>query len=91
MRKEIKKKEGAIEMDILAAASLVASVMITTALIALEFERQMDVLHGPYIEGRDVRSSGQPSARFVLMARVAMERLQWKARNIAYVTSLVAC
>jgi hypothetical protein len=77
-------------MDIFEAVTCVAFVMVATTLVALVIERRMDVLHGPYLEGRKGPSHPLLSARFQAIARLA-EQLRWKARNIVYVTSLVPC
>ena len=77
-------------MDIFEAVTIVAFVMISATLVALVIERRMDVLHGPYLEGRKGPSHTLLSARFQAIACLA-EQLRWKARNIMYVTSLVPC
>ena len=76
-------------MDILAAATIVALVVTGTTLFAFVFERRMDVLHGPYIEGRQLRASAWTIVASI--SEPAMDRLRWKARNVPYITSLFAC
>jgi len=80
-------------MDIFEAVTFVAFVMVATTLVhwlRWVIERRMDVLHGPYLEGRKGPSHPLLSARFQAIACLA-EQLRWKARNIMYVTSLVPC
>jgi hypothetical protein len=78
-------------MDILAAITTIASVTLATTFVALILERRMDVLYGPYIEGRESQLPVSLSARLTSTASMAIDRLRCKARNIVYVTSLVAC
>ncbi len=79
---------GPIKMDILAAATIVALVATATTLFAFAFERRMDVLHGPYIEGRAEASTWKLVNS---VSGPAMDRLRWKARNVPYITGLFAC
>jgi hypothetical protein len=61
-----------------------------TALAAMAYERRMDVLHGPYVEGKAGRmdfSAGQ----FWRPIQSAVDRFRWKARNMLYLTSVIAC
>ncbi len=64
---------------------LVGFVFAATALGALVYERQTDVLHGPYIEGR-------PRPRTLDVnwdpLRALADRLSFKARNVVYLASL---
>jgi hypothetical protein len=78
-------------MDILAAATIVALVVTGTTLFAFAFERRMDVLHGPYIEGRQLRFKASTWAIVSSIAEPAMDSLRWKARNVPYITGLFAC
>ena len=78
-------------MDIFASATIVALVVTATTLFAFVFERRMDVLHGPYIEGRERQSKTSARAIVGSIARPAMDRLRWKARNVPYITCLFAC
>lgn len=78
-------------MDILAAATIIALVATATALFAFVFERRMDVLHGPYIEGRKRRSKASAWTAVSSFCEPAMDSIRWKARNVPYVTCLFAC
>ena len=70
---------------------LTGFVFASTALATLAFERSMDVLHGPYIEGRNTVNPAMAAlARFWRPAREAAEDLRWKARNVAYFASVIA-
>ncbi len=70
--------------------ALVGCVFAAVTLGMTAVERRMDVLHGPYIEDRvvvrDIAAEGlwQP-----LLS--ATEALQWKARNVVYLASLIGC
>lgn len=80
-------------MDIFAAATIVVLIATATALFAFAFERRMDVLHGPYIEGRGKQATAFAVAWAIVpaIAGPAVDALRWKARNVPYVTSLFAC
>ena len=64
-------------------------VFAATSTGVLVYEHQMDVLHGPYIEGRQetryVPAMFEP-VRPVVAA--VIERITWKARNAIYLASL---
>jgi hypothetical protein len=51
----------------------------------------MDVLHGPYIEGRQRRSKASAWTIVASISEPAMDSLRWKARNVPYITALFAC
>jgi hypothetical protein len=72
-------------MEILVVTAFVA----TAALAKWIYERQMDVLHGHYIEGRE---RADHLAQIVAPARAAIDpfvaRLAWQARNAIYLASL---
>jgi hypothetical protein len=69
---------------------LVGFVFAATALAAVVFERRMDVLHGPYIEGRNVSHPTIALKRFWTPVREAADGFSWKARNVAYFASVIA-
>jgi hypothetical protein len=73
-------------MDVL---GILGFVFALTATGRLAYERQSDVLHGPYIEGR-VRTRGLASIICLMRAVVnaLMEHLNWQARNAIYLASL---
>ena len=64
-------------------------VFAATATGVLVYEHHMDVLNGPFIEGRD-----QPRVIAAMLAPVRklveplIERLNWQARNAIYLASL---
>ena len=64
---------------------LVGLVFAATALGALAYEHQTDVLHGPYIEGRV-----QPRTLDLIWdpLRPLADRLSFKARNVVYLALL---
>jgi len=78
-------------MDIFTAATIVALVATATAVFAFVFERRMDVLYGPYIEGRARRSKASTWTIVRSISEPAMDKLRWKARNVPYITGLFAC
>jgi hypothetical protein len=66
-------------------------VFAATTLAAMAYERRMDVLYGPYLEGRAGRRVRLSTGRFLKLAHSAADRLRWKARGMVYVTSIIAC
>ncbi len=76
-------------MDSLAIFGILGFAFAATTSGVLVYERQSDVLHGSYIEGRE-----QPriSAAIFGFARAigeaAVEHLNWKARDAVYLASL---
>ena len=69
-------------MEIIAILVLVFAAAATGKFI---YEREMDVLHGRYIEGRE--ESKEFAAVWNPML-VQVERLNWTARNAVYLASL---
>jgi hypothetical protein len=69
---------------------IVGSVFAATVFGAWMYERRMDVLYGPYIEGRarttNIASVWAPARS---IAGRVMDRLNWKARNIVYLAALI--
>jgi hypothetical protein len=63
---------------------IVGFVFAAVAVGTLIYEREMDVLHGPYIEGRE--QTDELAAVWNPML-VAVDRLNWKARNAIYLAS----
>jgi hypothetical protein len=66
----------------------VGLVFAAAALGRFAYERQMDVLHGPYIEGRDTR----PIRPVIAKPPVSLfDRLRFRLRGMVYLASIVAC
>ena len=63
------------------------AVFAAATFVAVTYERRMDVLYGPYIEGRATLSA----ARFWKPVHAAADRLGRKARNVIYFVSVIAC
>ncbi|HZR90327.1 MAG TPA: hypothetical protein VFB02_26300 [Bradyrhizobium sp.] len=69
-------------------AILVGLVFAAASLGRFAYQRHMDVLHGPYIEGRDTRPL------FGIIAeplRSMIDRLRFKLRGMVYLASIAAC
>jgi len=64
---------------------IVGFVFAAVAVGTLIYEREMDVLHGRYIEGR--QEANEFGAVWNPML-VLVDRLNWKARNAVYLASL---
>jgi hypothetical protein len=73
------------------------SVFIAAALIAKLHQRRQDVLHGPYIEGRDVRHPLKGITDWFAQAirsselRQRFARVGWKFRDVSYFASAIIC
>ena len=65
-------------------------VFSATTLAAMAHERRMDVLYGPYVEGRANRMDF-PAGQFLKSINSAVDGFRWKARNMLYLTSVIAC
>jgi hypothetical protein len=75
-----------LTMEMIEFVGFAFAAMIVAALV---HEHRKDVLHSPYIKGSDRREG-------VVMKRLAMapataDRLRWRARNMIYLTSIIAC
>ena len=81
---------GGPQMDI-ETLGLPGFAFAATALATMAYERRMDVLYGPYIQRRAGIRTGLSVRRFWTTASSAVDRLRWKARNVIYLTSIVAC
>ena len=76
-------------------------VFIMTGLAAMVCERRMDVLYGSYIEGRTAGSGLLSIERLWTPVRSGFDRgfllpqnilrLRWKAREMIYLASVIAC
>ena len=75
---------------IIETIAVLGFVFAATALAAVVFERRMDVLYGPYIEGRNVSYSAIALQRLWMPMREAADGFSWKARNVAYFASVIA-
>lgn len=69
-------------------AIAVGLVFAAASLTRFAYERHMDVLHGPYIEG----CTTQPVLRMVAGSlSPIIDRLRFKLRGRAYLASIAAC
>jgi len=90
----IKRRGPPVTIEIIA---FLLSVFIATALIAKAYERRQDVLHGPYIQGRDVRHPIEGVMDLLEQAfeasklRQSFAQLGWKVRNVGYFASAIIC
>jgi len=79
-----------MNIEIIEIIIAVGLVFAAASLGRFAYERQMDVLHGPYIEGRTrprgAVASWQPARALV---EALIERLNWNARHVIYLASLV--
>jgi hypothetical protein len=73
-----------MNFEIIATVGL---VFAATTAGRIAYERRMDVLHGPYIEGRDGSDSASPPADPL---RRLTDRLRWKLRGAIYLASIAA-
>ena len=69
---------------------LIAFVIAAAGIAGMAYERRMDVLYGPYIERRFNRPPVRVQSHRILIDRT-FNHLRWKARNVVYLTSIVAC
>jgi hypothetical protein len=69
----------------------VGFVFAAASLAAILYERRMDVLHGPYIQGRAERNLVLLVERFLTPIQSAAERLRWKVRPMIHRASIIAC
>lgn len=65
--------------------ALAGLVFAAAALAAVAYERHMDVLHGPYIEGRSGRVG-----RIWTPIRSAAEYFRWKAGILGCLSVMIA-
>jgi hypothetical protein len=71
--------------------ALLSFVFAAAALATAAYERRMDVLYGPYIEGGALELVSFSAERFRKPARAAADSFRWKARNMAYLASAIPC
>jgi hypothetical protein len=70
--------------------ALAGFVFAAAALAALAYERRMDVLYGPYIEGRSGRA-GISIERFWAPMRSAADYFRWRAGIFSCLAVMIAC
>jgi hypothetical protein len=68
--------------------AIVGVVFAVTALAALTYNRRMDVLHGPSIEGR---AADEQANKLLVLAPALVDHFRWKTRSMIYLTSIIAC
>ena len=68
-------------------AIVIGLVFAAASLGRFAYERHMDVLHGPYIEGRDTRSV----LTMIAAPLTVIDRLRFKLRGMIYLASIAAC
>jgi hypothetical protein len=88
IRATVQSKDGGLKMDF-ETIGLLGFVFAAVALAATAYERRMDVLYGSYLEDR-VAEEPHLSARRLRQPSVT-DRLRWKARNVIYLASIIAC
>jgi hypothetical protein len=86
----MQKTGGGPQMDI-ETLGFLGFVFATATLAAIAYERRMDVLYGPYIQSRAGARAGFSLERLWKPLHSAADRLRWRARNVIYLTSIVAC
>jgi hypothetical protein len=76
-------------MDSLATFGILGFAFAATTSSVLVYERRSDVLHGPYIEGREQTRAVAAMFDFARsVAEAFVEHLNWKARDAVYLASL---
>ena len=70
--------------------ALAGFVFAATTVAAVAYERRMDVLYGPYIEGRSGRA-GTSIERFWTPMRSAADYFRWKAGIFSCLAVMIAC
>jgi hypothetical protein len=77
--------------------AITGSVFVAATLIAKLHQRRQDVLHGPYIEGRNAGHPLKTVMEWLAQAIASSELrrsfayLGWKARNVSYFASAIIC
>ena len=75
-----------MQIVLIVVFSVVAAV---AAGVAFVLERRMDVLYGPFIEGR-AATYQTPEQKLLELASSFVDHARWKMRNMMYLTSIVA-
>jgi hypothetical protein len=70
--------------------ALAGFVFAATTVAAVAYERRMDVLYGPYIEGRSGRASTSIE-RFWKPVRSAVDYFRWKEGFPGRLAVMIAC
>ena len=65
-------------------------VFAVSSLAVMAYERHMDVLYGPYLDGRVRGRARLATKRFWKPVRSAADRLRWKVRCMIYLPSVIA-
>jgi hypothetical protein len=77
-----------MQIELIAMSAVAVAVAATATGVAFVLERRMDVLYGPFIEGR--ASLQTPEQKLLELASSVVDQLRWKMRNMMYFTSIVA-
>lgn len=76
-------------MEAFAILGISGFVFALTTTGVLVYEHETDVLHGPYIEGRERTRVFAATLSFArAVGEAFVEHLNWKARNAIYLASL---
>ena len=70
--------------------TVIGFTFAATTLAAMAYEQRMDVLYGPYVEGRADRTDFSVG-QFWKPIHSAVDRFRWEARYMLYLTSVIAC
>ena len=68
--------------------AVIGLVFASASIGRFAYERQMDVLYGPYIEGRNTQSVLNIIAKPMLPI---IDRMRFKLRGMVYLASIAAC
>jgi hypothetical protein len=73
--------------------TILGVIFAAATLAAMAYERRMDVLYGPYLEGRAGSRPGLSFAADRLWKPIqsAADRISWKTRNVVYLAAVIAC
>jgi hypothetical protein len=88
--RSLSKKRAGAQMNVETIA-FVGPVFTAATLAATLYERRMDVLHGPYIQGRAERRLILSLERIQTPIRSETDRLRWKLRPVVHLASIIAC
>jgi hypothetical protein len=71
--------------------AIIGFAFAAASLAVMVYERRMDVLYGPYVEGRAGSRAGLSTDRFWKPVQAAADRFSWKAHHIVHLASVIAC